>query len=144
IANKLSENLNRCIAVLNKAGAGANIAHQYVATQPADGTTLLLGSVGPLTISPHLTKLNYDPFVDLAPVSGGVHFPNVLVAHHGVGVKNFEEFMQLAKAQPEKVQFASSGVGSASHLAAEPPNPTATVELAPVAGEGRAPASQGR
>src|SRR5690606_8400058 len=102
IANKLAENLGLSIAVLNKAGAGGNIAHQYVSTQPADGTTLLLGSVGPLTIAPHLTKVAYDPFVDLAPVSGGVHFPNVLVVHPGVGVKTFKEFMQLAKDHPER------------------------------------------
>src|SRR5690606_30888245 len=83
IASKLAENTGTSIAVLNRAGAGGNIAHQYVSTQPADGTVLLLGSVGPLTIAPHLMDVPYDPFKDLAPVSGAVHFPNVLVAHQG-------------------------------------------------------------
>src|SRR5690606_3328153 len=129
IASKLAENTGTSIAVLNKAGAGGNIAHQYVSTQPADGTTLLLGSVGPLTIAPHLTKVAYDPFVDLTPVSGGVHFPNVLVVHPGVGVKTFKEFMQLAKDHPERAEYASSGVGSASHLAGELLNMYANVEM---------------
>lgn len=142
IANKLSENLGLSIAVLNKAGAGGNIAHQYVSTQAADGTTLLLGSVGPLTIAPHLTKLSYDPFVDLAPVSGGVHFPNVLVVHPGVGVKTFKEFIQLAKDHPEKAEYASSGVGSASHLAGELLNMYANVEMVHVPYKGGAQAMQ--
>ncbi len=142
IANKLAENLGLSIAVLNKAGAGGNIAHQYVSTQPADGTTLLLGSVGPLTIAPHLTKVAYDPFVDLAPVSGGVHFPNVLVVHPGVGVKTFKEFMQLAKDHPERAEYASSGVGSASHLAGELLNMYANVEMVHVPYKGGAQAMQ--
>src|SRR5690606_17006651 len=142
IANKLAENLGLSIAVLNKAGAGGNIAHQYVSTQAADGTTLLLGSVGPLTIAPHLTKVAYDPFVDLAPVSGGVHFPNVLVVHPGVGVKTFKEFMQLAKDHPERAEYASSGVGSASHLAGELLNMYANVEMVHVPYKGGAQAMQ--
>lgn len=142
IANKLADNLGMSIAVVNKAGAGGNIAHQYVAGQPADGTVLLLGSVGPLTIAPHLTKVSYDPFIDLAPVSGGVHFPNVLVVHKGVGVSNFKEFVQLAKDHPERTDFASTGVGSASHLAGELLNLYAGVEMVHVPYKGGAQAMQ--
>lgn len=142
IASKLADNLGLSIAVVNKAGAGGNIAHQYVATQPADGTVLLLGSVGPLTIAPHLTKVAYDPFVDLAAVSGGVHFPNVLVAHQGVGVKSFKEFVQLAKEHPEKAEYASTGVGSASHLAGELLNMYANIEMVHVPYKGGAQAMQ--
>lgn len=142
IASKLSDNLGMSIAVVNKAGAGGNIAHQYVATQPADGTTLLLGSVGPLTIAPHLTKVAYDPFVDLAPISGGVHFPNVLVVHEGVGVKSFKEFVQLAKDHPDRAEYASTGVGSASHLAGELLNMAANIEMVHVPYKGGAQAMQ--
>lgn len=142
IASKMAENLGLSIAVVNKAGAGGNIAHQYVSTQPADGTTLLLGSVGPLTIAPHLTKVPYDPFVDLAPVSGAVHFPNLLVVHKGVGVKTFKEFLQLAKEHPEKAEYASTGVGSASHLAGELLNMYASVEMVHVPYKGGAQAMQ--
>lgn len=142
IASKLAENTGTSIAVLNRAGAGGNIAHQHVATQPGDGTVLLLGSVGPLTIAPHLMKLPYDPFKDLAPVSGAVHFPNVLVAHKGVGVNNFEEFIKMAKEKPEQGEFASTGMGSASHLAGELLNMYADVELVHVPYKGGAQAMQ--
>ena len=64
----------------NKGGAGGNIAHQFVSQAVPDGTVLLFGSVGPLTIAPHLMKLPYDPFKDLAPISGGVYFPIVGIA----------------------------------------------------------------
>nr|WP_237173778.1 tripartite tricarboxylate transporter substrate binding protein [Paracandidimonas lactea] len=142
IASKLAENTGLNIAVLNKPGAGGNIAHQYVAGQPADGTTLLLGSVGPLTISPHLMNLPYDPFRDLAPVSGGVHFPNVLVVHKAAGVKTFKEFIELAKGSPEKADFASSGFGSASHMAGELLNLYAKVNMVHVPYKGGAQAMQ--
>lgn len=142
IASKLGDNIGSSVAVLNRAGAGGNIAHQYVATQPADGTVLLLGSVGPLTIAPHLMKLAYDPFVDLAAVSGGVHFPNVLVAHKAVGVNSIKEFVQLAKDHPEKAEYASTGMGSASHLAGELLNMYAGIEMVHVPYKGGAQAMQ--
>ena len=75
IARKLGDNIGQTVIVDNKAGAGGNIAHQQVANGPADGTVLLLGSIGPLTIAPHMMKVGYDPFKDLAPVSGGVISP---------------------------------------------------------------------
>lgn len=119
IAKKLSENIGQTILVENKAGAGGNIAHQLAASGPADGSVLLLGSIGPLTIAPHLMKLSYDPFKDLAPVSGGVHFPNLLVVHPASGIKNMADFLALAKKAPNSVSYASTGNGSASHLAGE-------------------------
>lgn len=119
IAKKLTDNIGQTVVVDNKAGAGGNIAHQLVANGPADGTLLLLGSVGPLTIAPHMMKVGYDPFKDLAPVSGGVNFPNLLVVHPGAGVKNMAEFLALAKKAPNSVSYASTGNGSASHLAGE-------------------------
>ena len=97
IAKKLGENIGQAVVVDNRGGAGGNIAHQQVANGPADGSMLLFGSIGPLTIAPHVMKVSYDPFKDLAPVSGGVNFPNVLVVHKGVGVKTLAEFVALAK-----------------------------------------------
>ncbi|MEZ0309950.1 MAG: Bug family tripartite tricarboxylate transporter substrate binding protein [Ramlibacter sp.] len=119
IAKKLGDNIGQTILVDNKAGAGGNIAHQLVANGPADGTMLLLGSIGPLTIAPHMMKLPYDPFKDLAPVSGGVNFPNLLVVHPGAGIKNMTDFLAAAKKSPNNVSYASTGNGSASHLAGE-------------------------
>lgn len=140
IAKKLSENIGQTVLVENKAGAGGNIAHQMVANGPADGSVLLLGSIGPLTIAPHMMKLPYDPFKDLAAVSGGVHFPNVLVVHNGAGVKNLAEFTALAKKAPNTVSYASTGNGSASHLAGELFAQRAGSEMLHVPYKGGAPA----
>ena len=142
VAKKLSENIGQSVVVENKGGAGGNIAHGQVANAATDGSVLLFGSVGPLTIAPHLMKLNYDPFKDLAPLSGGVNFPNVLVVHKGAGVKNLKEFVALAKKSPGKVDFASTGAGSASHLAGELFNQRAGVEMVHVPYKGGAPALQ--
>ena len=142
IAKKLGENIGQSVIVENKGGAGGNIAHQYVAKAATDGSVLLFGSVGPLTIAPHLMKLAYDPFTDLAPISGGANFPNVLVVHKGVGVKTLAEFVQLEKKKPGSVDYASTGPGSASHLAGELFNQRAAIDMVHVPYKGGAPALQ--
>lgn len=142
IAKKLGENIGQSVIVENKGGAGGNIAHQFVANAAADGSVLLFGSVGPLTIAPHLMKLPYDPFKDLAAISGGVNFPNVLVVHKGAGVKNLAGFIALSKNKPGSVDFASTGAGSASHLAGELFNQRAGVDMTHVPYKGGAPALQ--
>ena len=140
IAKKLAENIGQVVVVDNKAGAGGNIAHQHVAGAAADGSVLLFGSIGPLTIAPHMMRLPYDPFKDLAPISGGVNFPNVLVVNKSVGVKTLAEYVALNKRKP--VEFASTGAGSASHLAGELFNQRAGVEMVHVPYKGGAPAMQ--
>ena len=142
IAKKLGENIGQNVIVDNRGGAGGNIAHQQVAGGPTDGSMLLLGSIGPLTIAPHVMKVSYDPFKDLAPVSGGVNFPNVLVVHKGVGVKTLAEFVALAKKKPGSLDYASTGGGSASHLAGELFNQRAGIEMVHVPYKGGAPALQ--
>lgn len=119
IAKKLTDNIGQSVVVDNKAGAGGNIAHQVVANGPADGSMILLGSIGPLTIAPHMSKLPYDPFKDLAAISGGVHFPNMLVVNTQSGIKTLADFVAFAKKAPNTASFASTGPGSASHLAGE-------------------------
>nr|WP_313300433.1 tripartite tricarboxylate transporter substrate binding protein [Diaphorobacter sp.] len=142
IAKKLGENIGQTVVVDNRGGAGGNIAHQQVAAGLADGSVLLFGSVGPLTIAPHIMKLNYDPFKDLAPISGGVYFPNVLVVHKGAGIKTLSEFVAKAKAKPGSIDFASTGAGSASHLAGELFNQRAGIDTVHVPYKGGAPALQ--
>jgi tripartite-type tricarboxylate transporter receptor subunit TctC len=120
IAKKLSENMGQTVIVDNRAGAGGNIAHQQVATAAPDGYTILLGSVGPLAVAPHLVKdLPYDPQKDIAPLTMGVVFPNVLVVNPSVPAKTLKEFVALAKAKPGTIEYGSTGVGSASNLAGE-------------------------
>jgi tripartite-type tricarboxylate transporter receptor subunit TctC len=142
IAKKLGENIGQTVIVENKAGAGGNIAHQQVANGPIDGSMLLFGSIGPLTIAPHVMKVSYDPFKDLAAISGGVNFPNVLVVHKGLGVKTLAEFVDLSKRKPGSVDFASTGAGSASHLAGELFNQRAGIDMQHVPYKGGAPALQ--
>ncbi|MDB5885173.1 MAG: hypothetical protein JWR74_1344 [Polaromonas sp.] len=142
IAKKLGDNIGQTVIVDNKPGAGGNIAHQFVANAAGDGATLLFGSVGPLTIAPHMMKLGYDPVRDLAPITMGVNFPNVLVVHEGAGVKTLAEYVALAKKKPGSIDFASSGAGSASHLAGELFNVRAGIETVHIPYKGGAPALQ--
>jgi tripartite-type tricarboxylate transporter receptor subunit TctC len=142
IAKRLGENLGVSVTVENKAGAGGNIAHQVTATGPADGSVLLLGSVGPLAIAPHLMKLPYDPVKDLAPLTMAVNFPNVLVVDPGAGIKTFAEFITAARKNPGKLTFASTGPGSASHLAGELLNDMAKLDTVHVPYKGGAAALQ--
>ena len=142
IAKKLGENIGAAVVVDNKPGAGGNIAHQYAAQGASDGSVILFGSVGPLTIAPHMMKVAYDPFKDLAPITMGVNFPNVLVVNTSTGIKTFAEFIAYAKKNPGKLDFASTGPGSASHLAGELLNDTAKIDTVHVPYKGGAPAMQ--
>src|ERR1043166_10056682 len=93
IAQKLSENIGQPVAVENKAGAGGNIAAQQIALAPPDGYTIHLTSVGPMTVAPHIVKnLPYDPKRDIAPISMGLVFPNIIVVYPGVPAKTLAEF----------------------------------------------------
>ena len=129
IARQLSDNLGQPVVVENRAGAGATIATQYVANAKPDGTILLLGTIGPMAVAPHIMKLPYDPVRDFASISMGVNFPSVLVVSPELGVKTFEEFVALATKEPGKLTYASTGVGSASHLAGELLNQRAGIEV---------------
>jgi tripartite-type tricarboxylate transporter receptor subunit TctC len=141
IAKKLSENLGVPVVVENKAGAGGNIAAQQAATAPPDGYTIHLSSVGPLSVAPHLVKnLPYDPQKDLTPLTMGVIFSNVLVVHPAVPAKNLAEFIALAKKDPGKYEYGSTGIGSASHLAGELFKQRAGVDLTHVPYKGGGPA----
>ncbi|RJP72307.1 MAG: tripartite tricarboxylate transporter substrate binding protein [Comamonadaceae bacterium] len=142
IAKKLAANIGQSVVVDNRGGAGGNIAHQFVANAAPDGSVLLFGSIGPLTIAPHIMKLPYDPFKDLAAISGGVNFPNVLVAHKSLGVKTLAEFVALEKKKPGTLDYASTGAGSASHLAGELFNQRAGINMVHVPYKGGAPALQ--
>jgi tripartite-type tricarboxylate transporter receptor subunit TctC len=140
IAKKLGENIGQAVVVDNKPGAGGNIAHAAVANGPTDGSIILLGSIGPLTIAPHMMKVSYDPFKDLAPLTMGLMFPNILVVPPSLGVKTLKEFVALAKKEPGKLTFASTGNGSASHLQGELFDNVAGIDMVHVPYKGGNPA----
>ncbi|GKS82544.1 tripartite tricarboxylate transporter substrate binding protein [Acidovorax sp. SUPP1855] len=142
IAKKLGENIGQSVVVDNKPGAGGNLAHAQVANGPSDGSMLLFGSIGPLSIAPHFMKVAYDPLKDLAPISMGVAFPNVLVVPASTGIKTLGDFVAKAKREPGKLDYASTGPGSAAHLAGELLNDVAKIDTLHVPYKGGAPALQ--
>ena len=141
IAQKLGENLGQSVVVDNKAGAGGNVAAQHIAMAAPDGYTIHLTSVGPMSVAPHLVKdLAYDPKRDIAPITMGVVFPNVMVVHTGVPAKTLDEFVALAKQKPGQINYASAGVGGAGHLAGELFKERAGINMVHVPYKGGGPA----
>ena len=143
VQKTLGDRLGQQVVVDNKAGAGGNIATDFVAKSAPDGHTLLLGNVGSLTVAPHLVKdLPYDPLRDLAPVSMGVIFPNLVVVHASVPANTLAQFIQLAKEKPGVYTYGSSGIGGAGHLAGELLKMMARIDLVHVPFKGGGPAMQ--
>jgi len=141
IAKKLAENLGQTVTVENKPGAGGNIATDLAAKSIPDGSTIMLASVGSLTVAPHLVaKLPYDPFKDLAPITMAVVFPNLLVVHPSLNVSTLAEFVKLAQAKPGGINYGSSGIGGAGHLAGELFRLMAKVQIVHVPYKGGGPA----
>ncbi|HUP29091.1 MAG TPA: tripartite tricarboxylate transporter substrate binding protein [Usitatibacter sp.] len=117
LAQRLSERYKQPFVVENKPGAGGNIGTEAVVRAPADGYTLIVNSVGPMAVNPTLYKnLPYDPLTELVPVAQISDVPNVLVVHPSLGVKSVEQFVAYAKANPGKLNYASTGIGTSSHL----------------------------
>jgi tripartite-type tricarboxylate transporter receptor subunit TctC len=116
VAAKLSENLAVPVVVENKAGANANIAGEAVAKAAPDGYTFLYNTSS-LVLSPHLySSLNYDFKTQLTPVALTANIPYVLATHPSVPVKSVQEFVTYLKANPGKLNYASSGEGNITHL----------------------------
>lgn len=117
VSQIMAQRFKQSFVVDNRPGAGGNIGTEFVVRSPADGYTLLVNSVGPISINQTLyKKLNYDPLTDLVPVVQIADVPNVLVVHPSLPVKNFDEFVAYAKANPGKLNYSSTGVGTSSHL----------------------------
>lgn len=119
IADKLQERLGQPVVVENKPAAGGTVATAEVARASPDGYTMLLGFNGPLAFAPLLQKLPYDVQKDLAPVIITSSQPNVLAVTSSLPVKSVGELVAYAKANPGKLNYASVGNGSSSHLTME-------------------------
>jgi len=118
VGQKLTEVLGQTVIVENKPGATGNIGADFVAKSPADGYTLLLADIGSLAIAPSVfPTLPFDPVKDFAPVIMVAYSPHILAAHPSVPAKDAKELIALAKAKPDSLNFAISGIGGANHLA---------------------------
>ena len=141
LAEPLSAVLGQPVVVENRPGGGATLGAQVVARAAPDGHTLLYGTPGPQIINPHLMRtLPYDPVRDFAPVAGYKRAPNLLAIHPGLPARDLTELIALAKARPGQLSFASSGVGSSSHLAGEMLKFLAQIDILHVPYRGTGPA----
>jgi tripartite-type tricarboxylate transporter receptor subunit TctC len=143
VAKTLSEQVGQQVVVENRAGAGGDIAVDYVAKSAPDGYTLVLANVGALTVNPHMLKVPYDPMKDLTPITMGVVFSNVLIVQPSLAVKNLADYVELARKKPGEITYASSGIGGAGHLAGELLKKVAKIDIVHVPYKGGGPAMTG-
>jgi tripartite-type tricarboxylate transporter receptor subunit TctC len=142
VAKALGDQLGQQVLTDNRAGAGGNIATDFVVRSQPDGYTLYLANVGALAVNPHLLPLQFDPLKDLAPITLAVAFPNLVVVQPDVPANTLQDFIKLAKENPGKYTYGSSGIGGAGHLAGELLKMMAKVDLVHVPFKGGGPAMQ--
>ena len=141
ISPKLAAVFGYQVVVDNRAGAAGSLASEITAHAPADGHTILVASLGGLAVNTNLYKgLNYDPLRDLTAITWATSQSNVLVVNLTVPVKTVQELIALAKAQPGKLTYGSSGAGNAGHLAAELFKSMTKTDMVHVPYKGGAPA----
>jgi tripartite-type tricarboxylate transporter receptor subunit TctC len=117
VAPKLGEALGQSVVVENKPGAGGNVAAQQTKRAPADGYTLFVTSVA-YAVNPSLyADAGYDPFTDFVPLILGPSTPNIITVNPAIAAKNLKELVELAR--KEKLSYASSGIGTTTHLSME-------------------------
>jgi tripartite-type tricarboxylate transporter receptor subunit TctC len=119
VAQYLHEALGHSVVVDNRGGAGSTLGSDIVAKAPPDGYTLLLGNISLAFNAELYPKLPYNAIRDLAGVSMVAVQPNIIVIHPSLPARNFREFVEAARARPGKYSYASAGLGSGTHLAAE-------------------------
>jgi tripartite-type tricarboxylate transporter receptor subunit TctC len=143
LAQKLTSDLGQSVVVMNRPGAGGIVAAQAVATAKPDGYTLLMGYVGTHGINPSLyRKLPYDPLKDFSPISLVAKGDHVLVVPASSPIKSVRELIASAKERPTQLHLASSGNGSAPHLAGEMLAGTVGVKFVHVPYQGAPQAAQ--
>lgn len=143
IAEPLGKLLGQQVITDNKAGAGGTIAVDLVAKAPPDGYMIVLANVGAMASNPHIMKLKYDPLKDLVPITMATVFANVIVVQPDSPAKTLKEFVELARKNPGRITYGSSGVGGAAHLAGELLEQMAKIFLVHVPYRGGGPGMQG-
>ncbi|WP_194726637.1 Bug family tripartite tricarboxylate transporter substrate binding protein [Noviherbaspirillum malthae] len=143
IAAKLTEALRQPVIVENRAGAGGNIGTQALARSSADGYTLGILTVSAISIAPHITKKpGFVPAKDFVPITNIVNGPGAIIASTNAPFSSLKDMVAYAKANPNKLTYASVGSGSIPHLTAEMFAKEAQIQLTHVPYKGAAPAFQ--
>jgi tripartite-type tricarboxylate transporter receptor subunit TctC len=140
IGQRMSEITKQPVLIDNRGGQGGVLGTDAVAKAAPDGYTIAISSAGALAISPSMEKVAYDTLKDFAPVTLVATVPEMLVVATNVPARDMKELVALAKAQPGKLNFASSGAGSLPHLAGELLKLTAGIDIVHVPYRGAAPA----
>jgi tripartite-type tricarboxylate transporter receptor subunit TctC len=140
VAQRMAEILKQPIIIDNRSGQGGVVGTDVVAKSPPDGYTIAIASAGALAISPSMEKVAYETLRDLQPITLVAKVPEMLVVATSVPANNMQELVALAKSQPGKLNFASSGPGSMPHLAGELFKLTAGINIVHVPYRGAAPA----
>ncbi|MDP2298151.1 MAG: tripartite tricarboxylate transporter substrate binding protein [Pseudolabrys sp.] len=140
VSQKMGEILKQNIVIENRGGQGGVLGTDAVAKSAPDGYTIAVTSAGALAISPSMEKVAYDTLKDLQPITLVAKVPEMLVVATSVKANNMAELVALAKAEPGKLNIASSGNGSLPHLAAELFKLTAKIDIVHVPYRGAAPA----
>ncbi len=138
VTQKMSEEFNEAIIVENKIGAGGSVATEFVARAEPDGYTLLFTTSGH-AIQPNLQKLNWDPIKDFAPISTLVKNPLVVAVRPDFKASNIKELVRMAKENPGKFTYGSSGAGSSLNLSAEYFKSVAKVDIVHIPYSGNGP-----
>ena len=140
IAPRLAERLRQSVVIDNRAGAGGVIGSQLVAKSPADGYTLVFGTIASHGILPVLQKpAPYDALKDFAPVTLVAATPNVLIANDAAPIRNVRELLALAKAKPGTVNFGSTSLGGSPHMSGELLKTMAQIDIVHVPYKGGGP-----
>ena len=141
LANRMSQIVGQQFVVENKPGAGSSIAAEFVARAPKDGYTLLLGTSANLTNAVITSNLSFDLVKDFSPITIVTSLPVILAVHPSLGVGSVQELIALAKSKPGEILYASTGVGTAPHLASEMFNVRAGIKTVHVPYQGSAQAA---
>ena len=140
LAPRMADALKQSVVIDNKPGAGGNIASDFLVKAPADGYTIMLGTIGSLAVNQHLNKLSYNPVTDMAGLSMAVVFTNVLVVNTASSIRTLDDYIRQGRAANSSLSFGSSGIGSSGHLAGELLKSAAGLNNQHVAYRGGAPA----
>jgi tripartite-type tricarboxylate transporter receptor subunit TctC len=143
VSEKLSQKLGQAIVVINTPGAGGTIGASSVARAEPDGYTLLVWHIGMISSAYTNKPLPYDPLKDFTPIGQLATAANLIAVNPAVPAKNLRELIALAKAKPGQLNYGSSGIGGADHLAGELLSQVANIQTVHVPYKGGGPATMG-